>query len=140
MSNFGCSCSCRNNCTGLAIIASILIGVITAFLTITAVITVTPAFLWTVFGIAVVYLGVVLISASLGRGSGTRSCVCSILPVFLAGILGTILTSVILLAITFAATSIIGAIITGALLLFFSLVITSTTCLVKCVAGCSDDY
>ena len=53
---YNCSCSCRNSCGALAIIASIIIGVVATVLRITAVITVTPAFLWTTFGIAVGYL------------------------------------------------------------------------------------
>lgn len=137
MSNL--NCNCNNRCVGLAIIASIIIGVITAFLQITAVITVTPVFLWVLFGIAVVYLAVTLVTSASIRSPGTRRCLCSILPTLLIGILGTILTAIILLAITFAATSIIGAIITGALLVFFALTITSTACLVKCVAGCQGD-
>lgn len=133
------NCNCKFNCVGLAVIASIIVGIVTAMLRITAVITVTPAFLWVLFGIAVVYLAVLLIVSAVFRGYGGRSCVCMNLPAILAGILGTILTAVILLAITFEATSIIGAIITGALLFFFSLILTATACLVKCIAGCSDN-
>ena len=133
-----CSCNCRNNCIVLATIASVIIGVITTVLTITATITVTPAFLWTVFGIAVGYLAISLLALPSGRAS-LRECLCPILNIFLTGILGTILTAIILLAITFAATSITGAIITGLLLAFFSLLITSTACLVKCLARCEDD-
>ncbi len=131
MANF--CCNGKSDCAGIAIVASIIIGIITAFLTFTAVITVTPAFLWVVFGIAVVYLAIALIVAPSIRKTG---CVCTNLPVLLTGILGTILAAVILLAVEFAATSVIGAIITGALLLFFSLIITSIACLVKCIAGC----
>ncbi|MBQ7040008.1 MAG: hypothetical protein IJN39_05515 [Clostridia bacterium] len=135
----GRSCCYRSSCTGLAIVASIIIGIITAFLTITATITVTPAFLWVVFGIAVSYLAVVLITLSLAEGFGIRDCICAVLPVLLIGILGTILISVVLLAIEFAATSVVGAIITGLLLLFFSLIITETACLANCLAGCNDE-
>lgn len=133
------NCNCEATCGIKAIIASIIIGVIAAFLRITAVITVTPAFLWVLFGIAVVYLSVVLVTAALTRTTGIRRCLYSNLQPFIAGILGTILTSVILLGITFAATSIIGAIITGLLLLFFTLTITSTACLIKCITGCDYD-
>ncbi len=133
------NCNCKWTCVGLAIIASVIIGIVTAMLRITAVITVTPAFLWVLFGIAVVYLAVILLSATLLHDPGRRDCICFNLPTVLTGILGTVLTSVILLAITFAATSVIGAIITGALLFFFSLIITATTCLVKCIAGCQND-
>lgn len=135
---YNCSCSCRNNCVLLALFASVIIGVITTVLRITAVITVTPAFLWTTFGIAVGYLAISLLALSPGRAY-LRDCLCPVLPLFLTGILGTVLTSVILLAITFVATSIPGAIITGLLLTFFSLLITSATCLVKCIAGCDRD-
>lgn len=131
-----CGCKSKCDCTIFAIIASLIIGIITAFLRITAVITVTPAFLWVLFGIAVVYLAVLLLTAPKIQRSDTDGCLCSVLPVLLAGILGTVLLSVVLLAVTFAATSIIGAIITGLLLLFFSLTITSAACLVKCIFNC----
>lgn len=140
MSELNCNCSCnyRYSCTGIAVIASIIIGIITAFLRFSAVITLTPAFLWVLFGIAVVYLGVTLITSAYTGIRENRRCVCQILPFLLTGILGTILAALILLGITFAATSVLGAVIAGALLLFFSLTITSTVCLVKCVAGCND--
>lgn len=132
-----CDCKNRFDCTLFAIVASVIIGIITAFLTITAVITVTPAFLWVLFGIAVGFLAVLLLAAPRIQRSDNDLCVCSAVPAFLAGILGTVLLSVVLLAITFAATSIIGAIITGLLLLFFSLTITSAACLVKCLLNCN---
>ncbi|MBS7298876.1 MAG: hypothetical protein KIG65_07320 [Eubacteriales bacterium] len=136
MNRFGCGCN--NNCTALAILASIILGVVAAFLRITAVITVTPAFLWVALGIAVVYLGVILVTSALARGAGGNGCICQVLPILLTGILGAALTAVILLAITFAATSIVGAIITGALILFLSLILTVTACLIRCLFSCDD--
>ena len=136
MSNL--NCSCKTECTGLAVIASIIIGVITAFLTFTATITITPAFLWVTLGISVVYLAVTLLATTLLRRFGVRDCVCRILPTLLTGILGTALASLILLGVEFAATSIVGAIIAGILLLFLTLTLTTTACLAKCIAGCPD--
>lgn len=129
------SCDCRWSCTLLAVIASVIIGIVTALLTITGVVTVTPAFLWVLFGIAIVYLTLTFITPSLRR-TGSDRCMCRSLSVLLTGTLGTVLTSVVLLAISFAATSIVGAIFAGLLLLFFSLIITSTACLIKCAANC----
>lgn len=123
----------RCDCTLFAIVASVIIGIITAFLTITAVITVTPAFLWVLFGVAIGFLAILLLIAPRVQRSDTDGCLCFAVPALLTGILGTVLLSVVLLAITFLATSIIGAIITGLLLLFFSLTITSAACLVKCL-------
>ena len=127
--------SCRLNCTLVAVAASVIIGVITAFLRITAAITLTPAFLWVLLGIAVVYLAVLVVSAAVMH-RGVCECLCSIVSSVLAGILGTILLSVVLLGIEFVATSVIGAIIAGALLFFFSLTVTSTACLVRCLFSC----
>ncbi len=127
-------CGCRGSCTTAALIASIAIGIIAAFLRITAAITVTPAFLWTVFGIAVVYLGVLLIaSVSVKCCDNYPCCIRTILTVLLLAILATVLFSVILLAIEFVATSIVGAVITGLLLLSFSLTLTETACLIRCI-------
>ncbi len=119
-------------CIGASVIASIIIGIIAAVLRFTAVITVTPAFLWVALGIAIVYLAVALLSSC----GTTNRCVCKNLTAFLTGILGTALTALILLGITFAATSTIGSIITGALLFFLSLTVTTAACLVKCKYDC----
>ena len=133
-----CCCNTRTNCTGIAVVTSLIVGIITAFLTFTAAITVTPAFLWVLLGIAVVYLPITLVVSALGHESRRNSCFCSILPVTLVGILGTILTSIVLLGITFAATSVLGAIISGLLLAFFTLTITTVACLAYCLANCTD--
>ena len=133
------STSCRNcepGCVVFAVVASLIIGIVTAFLRITAAITLTPAFLWTTLGIAVVYLAVSLLSSSLCRREGCND-LCSIVTVLLAAILTTVLLSVILLAIEFVATSIIGAILTGALLFSLFLTLTSTACLVRCFLNCN---
>lgn len=130
-------CERRCDCTGLALIVSLLVGVITAFLTFAAVVTLTPAFLWVVLGIAVIYLAVTLFSAPFIQGADRR-CICSVLNTLLVAILGTIFLAILLLAVTFAATSIIGAILTGLLLFFLFLVLTTTACLVKCIVGCNN--
>lgn len=124
------NCDCGFSCTGIALIASIAIGVLAAIFRYIALITVTPAFLWVTFGIAIGLLGI-----SLLRRRDEDACECRAQAPFLVGILGTILTSVILLGISFAATSLIGAIITGALLFFFSYMIISAVCKISC--GCN---
>ncbi len=133
------NCGCRTDCTGIAIVASIIIGIITAFLRFSVVITVIPAFLWVVFGIAVVYLALAFVGRRNGENNPSSRCRCRSLTTFLIGVLGTILFSLILLAIPFAATSVIGAIITGLLLLFFTLLITSVVCQLTCASDCYND-
>jgi len=137
MFNSNCNCQRSGNslCTLLAFGISAIIGVITTLLVITATITVTPAFLWVLLGIAVVYLAVNLIVASTFKCRNKCRCAGTPLTLILVGILGTILLSIVLLAITFPATSVIGAIIVGLLLFFFFLFITATTCLIRCLYG-----
>jgi hypothetical protein len=108
---FSINSGCKWDCLGLSIVASIIVGIITAFLVFSATITLTPAFLWVTLGIAVVYLAVAFLALALSRNIGYKSCVCPILSVLLTGILGTVLLSLVLLGVTFAATSVLGAVI-----------------------------
>ena len=129
------NCDCKLGCIGTSIITSIVVGIITAVLRFNALITVTPAFLWVLLGIAVVYLGINLITSS--TCCANNACCCNHLKTVLLGIVGTVIFSIVLLGVTFAATSILGAIITGILLFFFTLTITGTACLVKCRYNCN---
>lgn len=61
---------------------------------------------------------------------------CTILNALLAGLLGTIFFALVLLAVGIVATSILSALLVGLLLLFFSLALTNTACLVRCLTDC----
>lgn len=125
-----CNRNCnRNECLIIAVASSIVIGIVAAILNITGIIAVTPAFLWVLFGIAVVYLAIAFVVSSLRRFDTPYSAR-SLIATLIAGILGTVLFSVILLGITFAATSPVGAVFVGLLLASFALIITATSCLV----------
>ncbi len=136
MSLINCNCSCKFGCTLGAIVASLIIGILAAFFQITAVIAVTPAFLWVALGVAVVYLGILAATVPV-RNAVPGSCLCTAASTVLAGTLGTALLAVVLLAFGTAVT-VVGAILVGLLLFFFSLTLTGTACLVRCVAGCAD--
>lgn len=123
----------RFNCVTLGVIASIVVGIVTAFLRITGTITITPVLLYVTLGIAVVYLAVLLLSPK-----GKNGC-CSSLSALLVGIIGTILLSALLLAVTFVATSVIGAIITGLLFAFVFLIFAATACFIRCQANCTNN-
>ncbi len=130
------NCDCRCNCTLWAVLSSLLIGIITAFLFITGVITVGNAFLWVILGIAVVYLAVLLVATALNGDKDNCGCICTVINSILAGILGSALFSVILLAVGIVAASVVSAILVGLLLFFLSLTLASSACLVKCIADC----
>ncbi len=132
------NCSCRANCTGIAVLASIVIGIIAGFLTFSGILTLPTTVVWAFFVIAVVGTGL-LLTLSVLSGARSLRCICNVIPLLLTGILGTILTGLILLTIDIAAASVIGAIITGLLFLFFSLLITVTACLIRCIVSCDND-
>lgn len=135
MSN--CGCNTGFGCVALSVVASIVVAIITAFLTFSAAITITPAFLWVTLGIAVVYLAITYINSSSDRGDIPRECVCTSLSAIIIGILGTIITSLVLLGVSFAATSVIGALISGLLLGFLTLIFTSVSCYILCRTSCN---
>lgn len=141
MANCNCNCNSCTSCTGIGIVISLVLGVIAAFLRYSAVITIGTSFLWVTFGIAVLVLLLALYLSSRARGS-VRECMCSHSTGLLTGIGGTIVTSLVLLAVSFAATSTVGAIISGLLVFSFFLIISTLICLIPCLAGCdscSDD-
>lgn len=131
-----CNCNCRCDCTLAALVVSAILGVIGAFLQITGVITLTPVFLWVALGIAVGLLGLLVLSARCRTEASL--CTCSALNALLAGILGTVLLSAILLAVGITATSVISAILAGLLLFAFALAIGSAACYVRQVSGCGN--
>lgn len=131
-----CKIGCNLRCFLTALIASLLVGVVGAVLRFTAAVTVTPAFLWVLFGVSVGLLALLFLTAVFSRYRDVRLCLCNSTRALLVGLLGTILTSVILLGIPFAATSVIGAVITGALLFFFSFALSTVACIIRCVTDC----
>lgn len=120
---------CNKECLILSVAASVVIGIVTFVLSLTEIVTITPAFLWTLFGIAVVYLAISFVLASLNNFE-TPICAKKLIATVLLGILLTILFAVILLGITIDTASTIGAILTGLVLFSFTLFITSVACLV----------
>ncbi len=123
------NCNRGNECLIISIAASIVVGIVAGILTITGIIATAPAFLWVLFGVAIVYLLTAFVVASQNNFE-TSLRVRRLVATFIAGTLGTILFSIILLGIVFPATSALGAIFVGLLLASFSLIITTTACLV----------
>lgn len=138
MSMHDCNCSCRCRCGLTALIASLLLGVIAAFLRITGVLNLTTLFLWAAFIIAVVYLAVLILSMAVMGKREACACLYTNLRALLAGALGTILFALVLLLIDVAAASVIGAILAGVLIFFFTLMFAGSACLIRCLADCRD--
>jgi hypothetical protein len=134
-----CNCNNRVDCRFLAVAASLIVGIVAGVLTFTGVVAIGVPFLWVALGVGLLYLGVILLTVINSASRNVRECICSVSGIVTAGILGTLLTAVILLGVAFAATSVLGAIISGALLTFLSLLVTSAVCLIKCVSNCCVD-
>ena len=132
------NCNRRVECAFIAVAASIIAGIVAAIAQFTAIITLTPVFYIVAFGIAVLLLAILLGMAPQLCSVTQRNYCDSNVTLLTVGILGTIFTSVILLAVGFAATSVLGAIFVGLLAAFFTLMVTSVVCTVNCTTdNCS---
>ena len=131
------NCCCKRDCVLTAVIAAVIVGIVTAFLQITGTITVTTVFPWAALGIAVVYLGALLVSAVIARRTECNTCIAGSIEAVLTGILGTILFAAILLAVGIVATSVINAILVGILAAAMTLTFAGIACFVKCLIGCN---
>ncbi len=133
------NCNCKCGCTLAAIVSSLIIGVVAAFLQITAAITVTPVFLWVALGIAVGFLAILTLSSTVaGCRNVCNLCTCASLNAVLAGIAGTILFSVLLLAVGITATSVFSAVVIGLLAGFLALTLTGAICYVRSRINCEE--
>ena len=130
------NCNYRVECAFLAIAASIVVGIVAAIAQFTAIITLSTVFYIVAFGIAVLFLGVLLALSPVLYRVACQSCCNSNVKLTTIGILGTIVTSIILIAVGFAATSVLGAIFVGLLAAFFTLIVTSIICAINCAATC----
>lgn len=125
------NCSCRFSCTGIALVLSAVVGVVTALLTVTGTVTVAPVFLIVATSIAAGFVAVTYIAA-LFKDSTCCLCKCTTIKTLLFGAIGTLLAGILLLSVTFPATSILGAVITGFLLAFLTLIFAESTCYATC--------
>ncbi len=128
------NCNRRVECAFIAVAAGIIAGIVAAIAQFTAIITLTPVFYIVAFGVAVLLLAILLALAPKLCEANQRNYCASNLKLLTTGILGTIFTSVILLAVGFVATSVLGAIFVGLLAAFFTLMVVSVVCTANCTA------
>ena len=133
-----CSCNCKCRCVLAAIVVSAILGIVAAFLQITGTITVTTTFLWVLAGVAVGYLGILLLASAIQQQCSHCGCLCASLETLLVGALGSILFAAVLLAVGIVATSVISAILVGILLFFLTLIFTGAACFIRCIIFCTD--
>ena len=132
-----CNCNWRFNCTLTAVITAVIAGVVAAFLQILGIVTVTTTFVLAALAAGVVYLAVgVLATAGLRRADTRPCCLCRSLNTMLVGVLGTILASLILLAVGITATSVLSAILVGLVLFFLWMTFAASACFIRCAAAC----
>ncbi len=116
----------------LATVISIFLGVIIGVLFFFALIpTIIPA-IWIAFGLSILTLiGLVtLSSADIERGN---QCMCIYGKCLLAGIFGSLITSIIALVITLTVGAVFGAIVIAIWGFFFTLLLIALIMLVKCL-------
>lgn len=131
------NCFCRFSCVSVAAVLSVIAGIVTALLTVTGTVVVAPVFFLVAVSIAVVALVLLFLGSVFGR-LGCTDCRRSAVNTILVGIIGALISGIILIAVGFAATSIVGAILTGLLLAFLTLIFVGASCFVRCAADCCE--
>ena len=125
------NCGCARDCVFWSLIVSLAVGVLVAFLTVTAVIVLAPIASVAALGYAAVYLALLAIFRRRG------GC-CRALFAVIIGLLVTIAAALVLIGFTFAATSVVGAIVTGVLAAAVTLALTASGCYIRCGEDCID--
>ncbi len=131
-----CGCKSRCDCTLFAVIVSVIVGVVTAFLNFSMTIAVPQFVLWIFFGVALIFLAAALLTAPFVNKKETDGCLCSALGALITGVLGTVLLSLILVIIDIATAGLLGSVLTGLLFAFFTLTVTSVSCLIRSIFNC----
>ncbi len=133
-----CNCDNSFSCKGVAIVLSVIVGVLTTILRITGILTVPTVFFWVAFGVALGFLGLALLTSAGARSNCVCVGKCNILSTLVVAAILTALLALIPIGVTFSATGVTGSIVIGLLLLFFTLTISSAACYVKCLVNCGD--
>ena len=131
-----CCCKTKCDCTLIAVIASVITGIIAAFLNFSAVIAVPQFVLWILFGVALGLLALALVAAPFTCRCENKECFCASVTSFLVGVFGTVAASLVLVLVDLTAGGLLASVITGLLFGLFALTITSAGCLVRNLLGC----
>ncbi len=122
----------RNNCLGISVILSILVGAVVAIISFGTGLILSPLFSGAAILIALIALLITLIIAVFGDRDSS-CCLSRVFPAVVTGIFGAILTAVILLLIPADTAILVTAVFTGLLLAFLTLILTVSVCFIKCV-------
>ena len=127
------NCTCKCSCTATGTVISIIVGIIGAIVLAVATPVIPTALYWAALASAVLFLAVTVVTAPSSKHS---RCVCPALRTLFTGIIGTIITSVILLVINIATITVPLAILIGLLIVFIGLILTGLVCITKCLTDC----
>lgn len=136
MALIDCNSKRRSACTLCSVLSSVIFGVVAAILRFRGLIAFTPAFFWVLLGASLMILAVLIAVAACGKHCRACKWKGRILNTLLAGILGTVLFSVLLLGIGYIKSTGLSAVLGGVLIAFFSLTVINTACLVKYLSLC----
>ena len=122
----------RNNCVGIAVIVSIIVGAIAAITAFGLGLILGPVFSWIALAIAVVAL-LITLAIAVFADCDSRRCLSRVFPTIITGIIGAIVAAIILLLLPEGVAVLVTAVFTGLLFAFLSLILTVTVCFIRCV-------
>ena len=125
----------NQNFNTMKILKKIVCFIALYVLTFSGNIAVSTYLLWAFFGIGLSFIALAFTVMGL-KENECSECICPPLATMLVGVFGTIAISLVLLLIDVAIATVLGAILYGLLFLFFTLLVTSVACIIKCFTGC----
>ena len=123
------------SCTCISLFLSIIVGIVGGVFQAVGIIAVTNFNVLAVFAVATAYLGITLLTSAITK---IHYCCEKAMSRLLTGIVGTIVISSIMLITGISFFTVIYAIFTGILMLFATLMITSTVCVIRCRSHIAD--
>ena len=123
---------CRNNCTLAAVIIGIIAGVVLGVLYALGFVA-TGVIFWALllFGM----LGLLAAPLYAGNARGEERCFCSLRPLYLASVLGEIISAIVGLIVAPIAPVAVTAVVVGVAVLFTVMQIVTLVCLTNCLCG-----
>lgn len=131
-----CCCKTKCDCTLISVIASVIAGIIAAFLNFSGTIVLPQFVLWIFFGVALGLLALAFAAAPFACRCANKECFCASVTAFLIGVFGAVTAALVLVLVDITAGGLLASLITGLLFGFFALTITSAGCIVKNLFGC----
>lgn len=136
--NCNCNCGCNLSCKAIGILLSIVFGVLAGILFFFKALPCVTVSIWVALAIAVIVLIATIFAVFRSNSISDKVCLCRNISTLLVGVIGTIITAVVALALWLLPCSIFIATLIGLIAFFFVLTLSAVVCILLCLLDCND--